>query len=59
MKPQTEINNQWRILHKIYNNENETFDWEDMKSEIKTLIEMKLNMELHVPLLNVFPELEE
>lgn len=41
MKLETEIRNQWRILRKIYNNGNETFDWDDLKSAIETLIDME------------------
>ena len=41
MKIENEISNQWRILHKIYNNRNETFDWEDMKLAIEALVNMK------------------
>ncbi|MCK4731831.1 MAG: hypothetical protein KAT65_05160 [Methanophagales archaeon] len=39
MKIENEISNQWRILHKIYNNRNETFDWEDMKLAIEALLD--------------------
>ena len=42
MKIENEISNQWRILHKIYNNRNETFDWEDMKQAIDALIYMEI-----------------
>lgn len=41
MKIENEISNQWRILHKIYNNRNETFDWEDMKLAIEALVNME------------------
>lgn len=59
MKPLTEYNNQWRIIHKIYNNNNGTFDWDDMKSAIKALMKMKLKIDTHVPLLNIHPKIEE
>ena len=42
MKKEQEINNQWRVLHKIYNNQNGIFDWEDMKQAIDALICMEI-----------------
>ena len=41
MKTEQEINNQWRVLHKIYNNQSKTFDWDDLKSAIEALIDME------------------
>ena len=55
MKIEQQINNQWRVLHKIFNNEKETFDWDDMRLAIEGL----LNLKTHVPLLNMHPEIEE
>ena len=46
MKIQQEINNQYRIIRKIYDNKNGTFDWEDIKQAIEKLVEQeKLKLE--------------
>ena len=56
MKLQTEINNEWRTIHKMYNNKNGTYDQDDMKKAIEALIKMNLDIEFHVPLLNAYPD---
>ena len=38
MKPETEIRNLWRMIRKIHNNTNGTFDWDDLKSAIESLV---------------------
>ena len=59
MKKEQEINNQYRIIRKIYNDDNKTFDWSDLRIAIDELIKMKMDMEFHVPILNIHPELDE
>lgn len=41
MKLEQEIKNQYRIIRKIYDNSNGTFDWEDLKSAIEALVDME------------------
>ena len=59
MKKEQEVNNQYRVIRRIYNNQNGTFKWDDLKSAIDELIKMKMDMEFHVPILNIHPEFDE
>ena len=44
MKLEQEINNQYRIIRKIYNNRSEIFDWSDLRVAVDALIEMKIRV---------------
>ena len=42
MKNETETTSQWTILRQIFENENGTFDWDDMRVAIVGLVYLKI-----------------
>ena len=41
MKNEQKIKNQWRVIRKIYNDGGMTFNWDDLRVAIESLINME------------------
>ena len=47
MKKEQEIVEQWKLIHKIYNDKKGMFDWEYLKQAIELLIDMKKDISFY------------